>query len=637
MTAAAFIEDEKLTAERWKVLNGVGEAQVPWGAVALLDIDKREEWWEWLARYRFQRGKTTDPTTARGARICQGWLEVVRRARNIKPDLDGWIEQVRREYDPERPEFVGTVTQLVRNAALSSPRAFIDIIGLYDDEDLPIILKDFHVITVRSFRENDQVAGLLPYEYGKSYLVNILIPLMDWAEWPDAQEARVYFNETFSRKWIDRLMGEVEYNERLHTVFPWIRRPEKGDRSYNTWGVRGFAIGGRRNKDKSFHPLTVKTFNTGLRYHRVIIDDLVNNDNAKSLMWMDKFYDYLKAGVLTMRAKVMRRSRFGTKWGTLGVVGTVFDPNDVNYRIYKEWERQGKRVFRFDVYPRGLYGRARGEVLWPERRPIAHVLSQEADLGPKAFKMRCRNMIDDSSQRTFNEDEFDAACDEALVFGSPPSNCRITIGFDPGKGTRGRHSRNPAWVLYGEVVVQQTGQYPVTDVYLISWERMEGESFTRQCDKLIDLGRLYACPIFVEDNNIQTAYGEYVHKFAPDVDVRTHTTTENKRDPRDGVETFVPLFSSGLLHIHSGRAPGHALQALREEFTRWPGYRYNDLVMAAWVARYQTQLRRAIVEGRAPKPRPLPAYIRRFVRHDRRLEISGSKAWSTPPTSLPGS
>ncbi len=129
------------------------------------------------------------------------------------------------------------------------------------------------------------------------------------------------------------------------------------------------------------------------------------------------------------------------------------------------------------------------------------------------------------------------------------------------------------------------------EVHFVAWERMRGKPFPSQVDTLIQWAKIYNCPIAVEENHIQTAYGEQIKIQAPGIRIFSHTTNANKRDPKSGVEQFIPLFQNEKITIHGKGATNDQLYALTSEFIDWDQAEFSDLVMASWIAKRQFDLR----------------------------------------------
>jgi hypothetical protein len=153
--------------------------------------------------------------------------------------------------------------------------------------------------------------------------------------------------------------------------------------------------------------------------------------------------------------------------------------------------------------------------------------------------------------------------------------------------------------------------------HVIQWGRMEGYGFHSQCQKIADLARTYQCPVAFEDNTTQNAFGEEINKIAPDVKTFSHTTSNNKRDPAQGVDQFEPLFTNHRVIIHADGAPPDVVKALRDELVNWKGSSekatgFTDLVMALWIARYQFTLHLQTAQTLPASRRPIPSYAARF-------------------------
>ena len=582
----------------------LSDAEVPWAAIGLLDLGNRDP----RARVRSWRIRGVKPRR-QSETFWSYWADVIDMAgtRVLQRPIAEWVEAAWKDTDPETGE-CGAFGQMVRDAALWSPRAWVEMAGLTDDEGNPIVLKDFHVVTINAMRRNQNSCELLPLEHGKSYLGSTVVPLMDWSEWPNATEGRVYWNRPHVVKWARRLMDTVEFNDRLHQLFPWIRRPRKGDKGYGLWSTQGFAIGGRSLPDRSFETLTANQFPKGNRYARIGVDDIVDVKNCKQRSTQDKLFDWVTSGAMSMRQAITRESRYKTVWGSFYLVGTLYDQGDVNNQIFEMFAQQHYKALRFDVYVRGDPDKG---VIWPEYRSAAYVEEMKRSMTPRIFNMRVRNLLGGREQQVFplavvQEAEYDGLMRPPYKFGVKDHTYRGFIGFDPASGHITKDSKNPAYCVYAQKdhapqrrpgLLGDPYAAPVEpDWYhhLIEWDRLEGFSFTRQCDKLAELYDRFGWPIAFETNALQTSYSDYMTRHYPHV--RMIGAPTQYVDPQDGVEGFEPLFRNHRVVIHAAEAPRERINMLREELTSWPG-RYTDILMALWIARSQFQKRERLNAG----------------------------------------
>lgn len=617
----------------------LSDADTPWWAVALADVSAIDGGIR--VRNARERG-----LRLHGAAAWDLWGQVVQLAQEkvMRRSLEEWREKCRSELGEGRGWEGGPVSAAVRRACLRSVRAFGEVIDLRDDEGSPIVFKDFHVQTVRAMRGQAHACILLPFEFGKSYLNNIVVPLLDWAEWPDATELRIYWNTSHSDKWIRRLMGEIEGNTALHAVFPWISRPERGDAAWPQggkplWGTRGFSIRGRTIEDKAFEILTANQFSIGNRAARVGGDDWVNTDNSKMVGVQDRLYEYWLTGPETMAQQLMRQSEFGTAWPSVYYCGTLFESYDVGnsiFQFYGEMRRRDSayRSLRFDCF----IGNNSERTIWPERKTPQYMRQKREALGERVFNMRCRNLIRGASQRVFPRHdvlaaEFDGENRPPLPWGeTPQGGFGLVIGFDPGSGRITKESKNPAYFVYcrrdardellpgllrepGLPMGPMRDPRQPEDIYHhgLEWGRLDGYSFVRQCEFLIALARRYRCPVAFENNATQEAYGDQIRKDAPDIRLFAHRTGPGGADPRQGVEQFEPLFKNERILLHCAGAPQRNVLALREELCQWPG-RFTDLVMAMWIARHQSEDHFRTEVPQEPIRLRMPGYMRRALK-----------------------
>lgn len=530
--------------------------------------------------------------------------------------------------------------RLMAHLALSDPRSFVQLCGLTDDQGLPLVLADFQVRGINDMRTHKEVLILWPFEHGKSFHSSITVPLMDWAEEPESTQIRVYYADVFKTKFTRKLMWAIRGGwPRLNLLFPHIRKPMTKAQKNNLarppacdpapgeddpcagyWSTDAVSIGGKRNPDASWRPLTAASGQTGWRAWRVICDDLVNQRNASSPKVQDYLEEYFNSGVATMPADVIDVvSAYRTRWGTLGVVGTLFNPNDLGCRLYDAWlHDRSRKVRKLDIYPRGPEppeGQDEPEVLWPARKPYAKVLELRGRLGWLAFDMRCRNIPHrGAANRTFTRADVDRAFVD-LPYGTLPASPQFRplrdgeampqnhwlIGFDPAKGKRTKYAKNPAAVLL--CVAGDTGYY-----HIVRWLRMVGLNQLRQTEILLDWARQYRCPIALEANYDVDVYRDHVRDLDPSVRLICHTTGENKRDPEDGVSSLISPFENGAVRIHARGCPPEERQALLDELCHWPNGLYSDLVMALWVAKFNLkEYARGLVQA---SRQVTPVYVR---------------------------
>ena len=571
--------------------------EIPWWAVWLLEL--APDSFEWEVRKVQDNGWRLDKQHYDMRAAEAAWSDIVRRAQTLAGRFSA-VDVARQEPD------------LCRRAALTSPRAFCELADLRDDEDQPIRLMGFHVRTVNTIRRNSLVVALLPAFHGKSSLSTVVIPCLDWAEQPESTQIRAYQTvKSFSIPMTRKIMDVVENHQAIKVLFPWIRRPERGDPCEKMWSTNGFSIGGKQVVEYSFRPVTPGASTVGIRGDRVIADDWVTEMNCSTPQTQDRYHHYFHSGIMTMRRRTEWKSKYLTKWGTAAAVGTIYDRQDYLARISKEWRAEPitekgvkRKVLRFSVYPH-LHSRSRGEVLWPYKRPLDWVTDQEAELGRRGFRMRFLNLPMEDDEVVFTERAVKDALSDAWEFGKQPPDSRVIIGYDPGKGTKAK-GRSPG-AKFPACVVLAFRQDPVnaerTYCHIVEWHRWS-VSQPEQIRRLVAISRQYESSVVVEDNATQKSYSEWIAEIAPDVRCINHTTGAVKHDVRDGVESFQPLFDNGLMVIHTRGAAQADIKAISDEWLEWPQGRYTDLVMACWMARYQYKRLNAGVRMLAASTRP---------------------------------
>jgi hypothetical protein len=609
------------------------ESEIPWWAMELLNLeDPGEVQVRGILRY----GRP------RGAGMWNVFAELVARAEStvMTKSIDDWRDLCYNDTAPDGSG--GKLANLVRDAALLNPRAFLQFCDLRDEEGGPLTLKVFHLEMLKAMRRTEKLAMILvAFGHGKSLLSSRIVPLMDWAEWPMATQSRIYLDQDLARKWIGFLMQDVEHDEAMHKLFPWIRKPKRGDQGFQIWSTDGFAIGGNPNRVRSFEPHTIKSGSPGFRFHRIGVDDVVSDKEAHTASIQEGYERYIKAVALSARQRTRRpRSKYGTVFPGFYIVGTPYDRADVNWKLYTEYRELGYKTVRRPVFVHNDHS----QVIWPEARPLEMVQKDLEEMGPRNFGIRMLLNPGGRDHSLFPEADVDWAIKDGRAdsqhaqWCEVPPNTRLIIGFDPASGNAVSHhgARYPAFVVYGardgssfssvhpsQMLRDYDGPVGVTQQpeifhHVVQWGRMEGVGFHSQCQKIVELARAYNCPVAFENNTLQESYGDEISKIATDVKVFSHTTGNNKRDPSQGVDQFEPLFVNRRMIIHADGAPAHAVKALRDELVNWKGSTekatgFTDLVMALWIARFQFALH---VQASVPAPPPrrsVPAYAQRFA------------------------
>lgn len=567
-------EQDSILREKYLFQRSLSQGGVNWWALSLLDL--KPDSIQYQVRQFIEDG-FPERVTSKERRL-KVWEQLRQQAADFaeQKSLEQWREEA--AADPDGP-----IAKQLRHAALRSPRAFVKICHI-NHRGIVWELDNFQVKAVNAMRREKTAAIFLPLEHGKSAIGSILVPLMDWGEWVDSTQCRVYWNQSNSLKWVGLLQSHVEYSLETHQVFPWIRRPDGEDRA-RYWAQDRFSIGGRSNNLPSFEALTAKQNSVGNRYSRTICDDWVNPDNSGSILTQNKLENYLLAGPMTFRefTEAERVSEYGTRWGTMSYCGTFFDKRDVGYRFHGWCVENGYTAIKFDVYPLGAG--FPDVLLWIREGGPEHIEDLRKSLR-KMFNKRMRNIIIDEGRETFNPDDVEDACRASLNagdqyrFGQIPRGATAMIGFDPAAGSRGKNAANPAISLYGEVYDvddhgMETGQITA---HFIAWEQLHGYDFTKQCNTIVEWARRYLVPVVIEKNTLQAAYKNHIKTLAPDVRVYDHQTgcvdTDTKAltprgwkfhyelkigdliyavDPLSGTGSWKPILDMTRYH-HSGDA-----------------------------------------------------------------------------------
>ena len=201
-----------------------------------------------------------------------------------------------------------------------------------------------------------RLAVNMPPQHGKSWLGTIFFSAWRLLLWPERRLILGAYEDDFAASFGSKVKAVVErFGPDLGI------RLKKDTRSKNEWAIEGHE-GGMVCKGR-------KGGVTGRAADDFLIDDMVKDaEDSLSAGVMDKIWDWYASVVFSRLGPDANVIAIGTRWSRRDHFG----------RIYEEARTTGERwavvKFRAIAGDDDVLGRAPGEALWPERRPLHQLL-----------------------------------------------------------------------------------------------------------------------------------------------------------------------------------------------------------------------------------------------------------------------
>jgi hypothetical protein len=252
-------------------------------------------------------------------------------------------------------------------AARQAFGSFIEYCMVDEATSVPLVLAAHHRAWVDILRKHRKALVLAFLEAGKSQIFDVALPLFTLGRDPAARVAVVRADESQAREVVRLLAKHIETNERLHEVFPALRR---GD---GPWNETSLTV--QRDvfaKDASVHAYGVGTSIVGARLSTLIVDDVVTHatslTEAPRKALADKYFREIASRVID--------------GGTAYHVGTPYSRTD----LWATLEGLGMPTFRFPITGRD------GKSVWPERWPDSRIKQRRSEL-PLAEAARSLDLV----------------------------------------------------------------------------------------------------------------------------------------------------------------------------------------------------------------------------------------------------
>jgi len=407
---------------------------------------------------------------------------------------------------------------------------------------------------------HDRVLIIAPRGWGKtSWIIRRII--WELGHNPNQFVTVVSADDSISTAILSEIARNIEHNEALHRVFPYLRR---GDLWQNTRLNVSRSI-----VSKDFSLKASGLFSTGVsgRAHLLVFDDVV--------AWRTTH------GLPSYREESKRI--FYHVWmpqllpnGRAISLCTPWHPHDLNMDL----ERSGSWAVwkRAALVNRDGEPDIHGESTWPEVWPTEQ-LRQKYEEDEASFLMQYLLQPTLPTELAFDLADILASC----VNFAPEAiwTWPKYMGVDVGMRVEGPGSYSCIVIL---AVDPERDTYWGLDIYREKCTAVELVQTIR------DLAQQYSIvKCYVENNAFQQALVDFLNQYGVSFEVRGFTTTMRKNDQIIGIPTMSARFKRGGWRIiHDHVADYMHCDCPRcvwiRELSEWPNCKYGDTVMATWLA-----------------------------------------------------
>lgn len=511
-----------------------------------------------------------DPDELRGNQVALGHvLDFVSRA--IAAGLSD-------EQEAILEKLAGAADKLKRVLAREDFNVFAEYVSVDDETGEPLKQAAIHRQWAKLCDENDRILIWSHIESGKTTQLSILRTVWELGRDPNLRFVILSNTSDQAQMIVKAIASYIKSNEFVKNVFPDLKEDPDGP-----WTNTKLQVVRRsKAKDPSVRAVGVHGAIVGARIDRLVIDDILDQENTENEAARKKVEAWVRASALTRltkRAKVL-------------VVGTAWHPKDLLHMFSRQprW-----KWYRFPILD------ANGVCTWPEAWSEERINNKREELGPAEFARNLLCLARSEEDARFKQVWIDAALDrgdglqlvqsidELFPEGLPEGWVTFT-GVDLGV-KRKKKSDETAFFTFLEdpkgnrrLLNIEAGKYTGPDIV----------------NMIIDHHHRYGSVVVVEN----VAAQDFILQFAVDasnVPVEPHTTSKKKRDPVLGVEGLAIELSNNKWTIPSAaRKVAPQVDAwIMEMLFYSPQTHTGDRLMACYFAR---EYARKVLGNRA-KPR----------------------------------
>lgn len=408
-----------------------------------------------------------------------------------------------------------------------------------------------------------------PVEHAKTTHVAVGRTLFALGENPNRRLAVISNTAKQAEKILSAIKLNIEENPRVREVFPGLVPSERpGDPWHSS------AITVKRTtiaKDPSVQALGVGGPLVGSRLDGVVLDDVLDVENTRTIEQMAKLLEWFETTLLTRL----------TDGAFLHVIGTPWNPKDLLHELAS---RPGFRSRLYSAVENPDDPWELWRPIWPEQFSRERLKAIRDDMMPANFarKYLCRARSLETAR--FKQEWIDGA----IALGAPFRNFPLArLGKPTGEKLPtftgvdlaiGKKSDSDLTVIF-TIAVDERGRRIVLDIQSGRWQAPEILSRIKATHDRYD------SIVTVEDNGAQNFLLQWAMDWG--VPVRPFTTGRNKYDERFGVESIAVEMMNGRWVIPSGMKPlpAEVLAWIQEMLYYDPEAHTGDRLMASWFAR----------------------------------------------------
>lgn len=466
---------------------------------------------------------------------------------------------------------------IIRRARVD-PVAFNEYVLLDEQTQRPIRCAPIHREWHHFLNDNPWAVLIAPVEHGKTAQIAVGRLLFELGRNPDVRIAVISEAEDQAKKIVGALKTYIEESERLHEVFPKLRRSRRKGHRWNQLSLDIDTPGVSRDASVKAYGSGSKI--VGSRLDIILCDDILGKDNTSTPAQSAKLLEYFETSVFT-RAQ---DSRTGTR-ARLWVVGTPWAEHDLLHTLEKRTKVYATRRFCCVENPDDKP--AAWRPTWTEAWPLTRLLMRLNGMLPGTFarKYLCRVVNDIMSRFPAYAIAKGFALGKGVTFlkSRPlvypgPRELPCWTGVDLGIGEK---EENDLTALV-TVALRDDMKRQIVNIESGRWTADE------IVERIVNCYHTYGSRIVVESNAAQRFLTRFTRVLGK-IPVDPFMTGVNKWDEAFGVESIAVELRQGFWALpsgHDGQSPPSEMQALRLEMSTYrPEEHTGDRLMALWMAR----------------------------------------------------
>ena len=338
---------------------------------------------------------------------------------------------------------------------------------------------------------------------------------------------------------------------------------------------------------------------TGGHFDLIIVDDLKTDKTVHTRLLRDRTREWIRGTLEPMLVRGGLMVVIGTKKHAADAYGGMREnptfsviedpailqwPEDIKWSYVTDDKGQ-QRLDKLTVT--GDY-----KVLWPEERPLEHLLRERESIGPTMFAREFQHKVVDDSTAAFKMEDLQRAMERGAGYClyKPPPGVRLDIvqGWDLALVADPLSAeRKDSDFTVGITLARDMDN---GDRYLLGIRRERGLSQTQleqviqaEYTRFMELG-LPPRTVAIEKNNFGAMVIAGLMQSAS-LPLAPHQTTSNKSDAWSGVPSISLLFEQTKVVLPTGDLRSkNAVEELVLELHGLGKEKHDDMVMAFWIA-----------------------------------------------------